>query len=232
MDMIRAEVPATWDKFQAGDEVWVAYNVNGQPGWTSTLNSNMAKAQGKSFKVVSAGGMGYGLDTGGKFGMGQNYYFAEAALVKVNLAAFEVGASVLIMADPEGWSGEVVGMTPLVRTNAVILELLGPEKYVEGTGPVARLSNGFSWPLYALQVVKGGTMVDKPADVAATTPVKKKKRVRVGEGPWDAAPCTHLRWHLMGFFREKLALVKSEGGPSEVRVKCTKCNCEMTLQAK
>ena len=73
---------------------------------------------------------------------------------------------------------------------------------------------------------------------------KIKKRVRVGPGPWDDAPCTHLRWHLMGFFREKLALVKTtiaiaraDGGVDRIdvttiNVRCTKCNTEMALQAK
>ena len=68
----------------------------------------------------------------------------------------------------------------------------------------------------------------------------KKKRIRVGPGPWDAAPCTHLRWHLMGFFREKLAIKKTkavlkdgtEVELASIKVCCTKCNTEMTLNAK
>lgn len=73
----------------------------------------------------------------------------------------------------------------------------------------------------------------------------KKKRVRVPkDGPWNAAPCTHLRWNLMGFFREKLAIVKTkvsvmlvDGSTAEVdvtqiEVACTKCNTRMMLQAK
>ena len=71
------------------------------------------------------------------------------------------------------------------------------------------------------------------------TKKKAKKRIRVGPGPWDKAPCTHLRWHLMGFFREKLALVKStvivdgkELTVAEVDVECAKCKTKMTLQAK
>ena len=76
----------------------------------------------------------------------------------------------------------------------------------------------------------------------------KKKRVRVGAGPWDAAPCTHLRWHLMGFFREKLAFKKTktmvkaplpdgtvvdvEADIASVQVVCTKCGTSMTLNAK
>jgi len=75
-------------------------------------------------------------------------------------------------------------------------------------------------------------------------PVKPKRRRRIGAGPWDAAPCTHLRWNLMGFFRERLALAKAtvnvtlkDGTQVAVEVAamdvvCTKCNLKMTLQAK
>ena len=73
---------------------------------------------------------------------------------------------------------------------------------------------------------------------------KKKRRVRVGPGPWDEAPCSHLRWTLMGFFRDKLVLVKTlvrttdtSGKDVEVEltqmdVACKKCNTRMTLRAK
>lgn len=89
----------------------------------------------------------------------------------------------------------------------------------------------------------GVPVISNAALAAAGAPVPapaKKKRVRVGAGPWDAAPCAHLRWHLMGFFREKLALVKTsvkvadgtEVTIAEVEVVCAKCNTKMTLQAK
>ena len=68
---------------------------------------------------------------------------------------------------------------------------------------------------------------------------KKKTRKRVGPGPWDNAPCTHLRWQLMGFFREKLAIVKTtikvgdvDVAVDKIDVACTKCGTKMTLQAK
>jgi len=83
---------------------------------------------------------------------------------------------------------------------------------------------------------KPGAGVETTVDVMSK---RKKKRVRVGAGPWDAAPCTHLRWHLMGFFREKLALIKAKVkvGDTEVEVTqfevaCTKCGTKMTLKAK
>ena len=74
---------------------------------------------------------------------------------------------------------------------------------------------------------------------------KKKKRVRIPPvGPWDSAPCSHLRWHLLGFFRYKLALVKTvvrtkttagaevEVELGQVDIACKKCNTKMTLLAK
>ena len=87
-----------------------------------------------------------------------------------------------------------------------------------------------------------------PQTKPATAKKNKKKRIRVGPGPWDAAPCTHLRWHLMGFFREKLAFKKTktmvkaplpdgtvvdvEADIASVQVVCTKCGTSMTLNAK
>jgi hypothetical protein len=68
--------------------------------------------------------------------------------------------------------------------------------------------------------------------------VAPPKRVRVTAGPWDAAPCPHLRWHLMGFFREKLKLEKTQvtingvaGQLAEVTVECTKCRKSLKLTA-
>lgn len=67
----------------------------------------------------------------------------------------------------------------------------------------------------------------------------KVRRVRVGPGPWDAAPCPHLRWNLMAFYREKLLITgffppttDMEGKPvdrmafanGEIQIGCTKCN--------
>lgn len=88
-----------------------------------------------------------------------------------------------------------------------------------------------------------------PASAPAATPAPAKpkaKRRRIGPGPWDQAPCTHLRWNLMGFFRERLALVKAkvkvpnpldptqsvEVEVAAAEVVCTKCGTKMTLQGK
>jgi hypothetical protein len=91
------------------------------------------------------------------------------------------------------------------------------------------------YPSCSLTYDSGGNMI--PSTITTTKP---KKRSRVKAGPWDAAPCTHLRWNLMGFFREKLALVKTnitlaDGSVvpvTQVDVACTKCKTKMTLQAK
>lgn len=73
--------------------------------------------------------------------------------------------------------------------------------------------------------------------------VRPPKRVRVGEGPWNAAPCPHLRWNLMGFFREKLAIEKTSlsyfkpdgtavaNELAEVSIECPKCSKKMFLRA-
>lgn len=90
------------------------------------------------------------------------------------------------------------------------------------------------------QKKSGGNVPQQTPQTPVTSANKKPRRIRVGAGPWDAAPCTHLRWHLMGFFREKLALVKTkievEAGKfvevSQIEVACTKCGTKMTLQAK
>ena len=111
----------------------------------------------------------------------------------------------------------------------------------------------YNYPSCSLELVVP-TSAPAPADpaaqapaaaVPAPTPVTKKRRIsKLRAGPWDVAPCTHLRWNLMGFFRERLALVKSkmtvtlaDGTTQEVEmaqvdVTCTKCHTKMTLQAK
>lgn len=75
-------------------------------------------------------------------------------------------------------------------------------------------------------------LVEKLDDKAAA---KKVKRTRVVKpGPWDSAPCTHLRFMLMGFFRDKLALANSSdpAGVAAVDVVCSKCNQRMTMRTK
>jgi len=102
----------------------------------------------------------------------------------------------------------------------------------------------YGWPSGALGAAEEGVKVTLVIEKGG----KKKRRVRVGPGPWDAAPCTHLRWHLMGFFREKLAFKKTktmvkaplpdgtvvdvEADIASVQVVCTKCGTSMTLNAK
>jgi hypothetical protein len=92
-----------------------------------------------------------------------------------------------------------------------------------------------------LAEVVGGTLVGSDP---TKTDLKPKKRTRIKAGPWDAAPCTHLRWNLMGFFREKLAIMKTstkvtltDGTTQDipldkVDISCTRCGTKMTLRAK
>lgn len=119
---------------------------------------------------------------------------------------------------------------------------LSGEVTTEANGFKVKLSDGAAWyyPSCALEFERGDVTTATPAVKPA-----KKKRVRVQpDGPWDAAPCTHLRWQLMGFFREKLAFVnatttvtlpdgsKIEVPFTQVEVACTKCNTKMTMRAK
>lgn len=99
---------------------------------------------------------------------------------------------------------------------------------------------GEARPKANLIVPRTGVIVANGDMGTAPPAAPRKKRVRVGAGPWDNAPCAHLRWHLMGIFREKLSLVKTSvvvageplGYVAEVEVTCPKCQKTMTLQAK
>lgn len=74
------------------------------------------------------------------------------------------------------------------------------------------LENGFWFPSCSLESLDARP-VAKP----------KKKRVRVGPGPWDAAPCKHLRWNLMGFYRSSLLVA------TPLTITCKRCNVETTI---
>jgi hypothetical protein len=124
------------------------------------------------------------------------------------------------------------------------------------SGYRCQFNNGrdYWFPSCALELVstltpsQGGSMSQNQTITvgipATVTKVKPKRRRRVGPGPWDQAPCTHLRWNLMAFFRERLAVVKTkvqatlpDGSITEVEVAgiqvvCTKCKTSMNLQAK
>lgn len=139
--------------------------------------------------------------------------------------------------EPSEWKTRWIGdMDAWVGKMAIIKEVSESFGYrLSGYGEDADMGVSIFWfPNTCLKRMEEAIMETKP----------KKRRVRVGPGPWDAAPCPHLRWNLMGFFREKLALVKTKvrmddtsGNPVEVEVKqveiaCAKCGTKMTLQAK
>lgn len=100
---------------------------------------------------------------------------------------------------------------------------------------------------YGIQVSIAGspTYYWYPSSALELADKPKVRRVRVGAGPWDEAPCPHLRWHLMGFYREKLKVLgftyqmtNVDGKDAnnivfangEVMVACTKCNKQTTLK--
>lgn len=109
------------------------------------------------------------------------------------------------------------------------------------------------FPSCALELVPAVTEanIDVPAAPATTqsqsAPVAvPAKRVRVKAAktqPWDEAPCTHLRWHLMGLLKEKLKMqvtaVYENGilrrlppgakGLAMVTTCCVKCGTKMNM---
>lgn len=120
------------------------------------------------------------------------------------------------------------------------------EVIAEGSSGIkVRFEGGRAWfyPSCALSR-EGNVTTATPVAPATSQNQTSKRRVRVKPGPWDAAPCTHLRWQLMGFFREKLAVIKTsisvampDGStklvPIEsIDISCTKCDTKMTLKAK
>ena len=156
--------------------------------------------------------------------------------------AFKVGDKVQVyrkVTSAEGWDDgwSDKDMDPTVG-------MYGEVIYEGSSGFKVKLASGAGWYYPSCALEFGGGNVTTSTSVAAAVPAKKK-RVRVQpDGPWDAAPCTHLRWQLMGFFREKLAFVnatttvtlpdgsKLEVPFTKVEVACTKCNTKMTMKAK
>lgn len=161
-------------------------------------------------------------------------------------AAFKVGDQVRIsrkITQAKGWveGWYAAGMDQLIGRDGIITRSGNSMGFYVA---VPNTNGGYWYPSAALAritpdqqrkliVIQGNNGVPVAAPKAT-----KKKRVRVGTGPWDAAPCSHLRWHLMGIFREKLVLssvvVKGtqEAVVAEVEVACAKCNTTMTLTAK
>lgn len=105
-------------------------------------------------------------------------------------------------------------------------------------------------PSCALELVPQPTeaTIDVPATDGVPAAVKparqaKPRTVTKKEQPWDTAPCTHLRWHLMGLLKEKLKMKVSavydngvlrslpEGttGMAMVTTCCVKCGTRMEM---
>lgn len=82
------------------------------------------------------------------------------------------------------------------------------------------------------------------SDGTPLPPATKKPRTKTKkEQPWDTAPCTHLRWHLMGLLKEKLkmkvsavydngvlrSLPQGTTGMAMVTTCCVKCGTRMEM---
>jgi hypothetical protein len=155
-----------------------------------------------------------------------------------DINAFKIGDEVIIgsKSSPNNW-GQVwddEGMNPLLDYLGKVVSTSDRNGFLVQTERDG-IDASFWYPSTSLRPAT-------PAPAAAKA--KSKRRVRVGPGPWDQAPCSHLRWTLMGFFRDKLVLVKTlvrttdtSGNSVEVElgqmdVACKKCNTRMTLRAK
>ena len=257
---VTVNLPLDITKFKVGDMVWVAYNVRQQQGWKPGYNDEMDAALGKKYKVLNIKARdGYQLDTLGKDKMSLNYWFPDGALRSVDEKIapktgdlgphdpnkFPIGSKVRIVRrvdKQEGWNNswgaDKDGMDLMVGDGKTytVTETDASGYWFKDTR--------YWWPSGALELAEEGVKVTLVIEKGG----KKKRRVRVGPGPWDAAPCTHLRWHLMGFFREKLAFKKTktmvkaplpdgtvidvEADIASVQVVCTKCGTTMTLNAK
>lgn len=153
-------------------------------------------------------------------------------MYKHNSGMFRVGDKVRIVLKvtqatgwTEFWNSQT--MDQLVGKEGVVQYSEGSSGFCVQTGGGER----YWYPSCALGLISSGKA---PALLPQAPTKNAKKRVRVGKGPWDNAPCPHLRWHLMGFFREKLMLIKASGNTvvEEVEVGCPKCKTTMILKAR
>lgn len=111
-----------------------------------------------------------------------------------------------------------------------------------------RLSDNCDYPSCALELVKRPDAAATQRPQATANPkLTRKKAAKQDQGtkPWDAAPCTHLRWNMMGLLKEKLKMCATEvlqadgtpllsrgyegkpGGVVTIRMRCVKCSKEM-----
>lgn len=249
--------------FAEGDKVRIACNPVGWVGWVAQMaglvGSRAVVILVRRESLALDNGLSYppyalsSLDPKEDLSMSDRKATQETELGAHDPRKFPVGSKVRIFREvlkQEGWNNSwnigPGGMSELVGDGKVY------EIIESGDASGYRLKDAaFRWPSGALQwadLSKQAAEVGAKVTLVIEKGGKKKRRVRVGPGPWDAAPCTHLRWHLMGFFREKLAFKKTktmvkaplpdgtvvdvEADIASVQVVCTKCGTSMTLNAK
>lgn len=138
-------------------------------------------------------------------------------------------------------------------------EALGKEMYVREADPVKGYCLSLKrndqlityWPSCALELVPQPeeASIDVPTEVPAAPAMTKPARVAkprtktTKTQPWDTAPCTHLRWHLMGLMKEKLKMTvtaitvdgvlaqvpRGATGNAMVTTCCVKCGTKMDM---
>jgi hypothetical protein len=236
------EVKLTHDPtlFKAGDLVRIARAVTKAEGWNESWGgAAMDKTVGKFGKVLRLAPSGYEVLCDGS---ADSWYYPSCALesaaqlappeAKHSATAFRVGELVRVYRKPANPNGLVngctnqwvVGMDACIGKQAKISSSNGASGYLLEGG-------GYYFASVCLELVSGAIPVTV-VDANGKPVVTKKKRVRVKAGPWDAAPCPHLRFMVLCFFRDKLALVKSKDGPTSFDVACSRCGTRMTLNAK
>lgn len=136
-------------------------------------------------------------------------------------------------------------------------QLIGQVKQVKQADPMAGFligdKSGVAWvPSPALELVgpESSTVIEVPAPTSTPVQVKPATAARAPKtrttkaGPWDMAPCPHLKWHMMGFFKEQLKLsvtkVKTDAGQdlgegltgeAELTFCCSKCTKTIVMTA-
>lgn len=167
--------------------------------------------------------------------------------------AFKTGDRVRVVSDvrsAHAWYGEPVDLS----------YVMGQVKQVKQVDPMLGFfigdKQGAAWvPSPALELVgpEATTVVEVPAPTSVTSaPVLKPARAAVATkkprttkaGPWDVAPCPHLKWHMMGFFKERLKLsvtkvtsstgmaaVIADGAEAELTFCCSKCTKTIVMTA-
>jgi hypothetical protein len=259
--------------FKLGDAITVTKKVQEAAGWGASWSKAMDETVGLEGTVMSNPdpkypGQGYYVRVLKKDGAFAYWYYPSCALslrtgMKHDAKKFKEGDKVYITRRidkvPDWENAWESSMDKFVgKVGTIISEgseigydvdfpdsedtfsfpsaaMMGEKEYLEMTKVMAEMKPN-SEVTMAPEV--------KP-EVKAATPVApiKKKRVRVGAGPWDKAPCSHLRWHLIGFFRSGLSLSTAvtttkdvAGNPvvvsmAAIKVCCKKCKTSMTMQA-